>query len=138
MKNYQIKCISHIDCHSIRKSILRPHQSKTVTYDNDCHDKSFHLGVYLKNELLGVVSILFDQNKSYRLRGMAVIKNYQNSGLGKLLVNKAISKLPVNTLLWCNARSHTIGFYQHFGLNQVGEEFEIPAIGPHVKMQLQL
>jgi predicted GNAT family N-acyltransferase len=37
-------------------------------------------------------------------------------------------------LLWCNARTPAVRFYQKQGWTPVGEEFDVPLAGPHVRM----
>jgi predicted GNAT family N-acyltransferase len=37
--------------------------------------------------------------------------------------------------VWCNARAEALGFYAAAGFEVVGEEFEIPGIGPHRVMR---
>ena len=36
--------------------------------------------------------------------------------------------------MWCNARAHVVDFYARHGWTGVGELFDIPAIGPHLRM----
>jgi predicted GNAT family N-acyltransferase len=38
------------------------------------------------------------------------------------------------TRLWCNARTPAVGFYERHGWTTVGEEFDVPPIGPHYRM----
>ncbi len=41
-------------------------------------------------------------------------------------------------LVWCNARSGAVWFYEHLGFVKTSEEFEIPPIGPHYVMEIEL
>ena len=47
---------------------------------------------------------------------------------------KGIIKQNLCSLLWCNARTSAMGFYQNVGFEKIGEEFDIPTVGPHVLM----
>ncbi|MCO4784248.1 MAG: GNAT family N-acetyltransferase [Candidatus Cloacimonetes bacterium] len=127
------------DCYPIRKKVLRPHQTvNQVTFEQDDHAHSFHLGAFDKFNLIGVTSIIYDGTDTFRLRGMAILQEYQRQGLGKLLLKKAIDLTPNNALLWCNARTHALEFYKSFGFEEVGSSFEVEHIGPHIRMQLEL
>ncbi len=76
----------------------------------------------------------------WRLRGMAVLPPYQSKGIGKRLLEKAltdvsdVSNSSPHTLVWCNARESAVGFYQQAGFAIHGARFDIPAIGPHFLM----
>ena len=35
------------------------------------------------------------------------------------------------TGIWCNARTTAVRFYARSGFRRTGEEFDMPAIGPH-------
>ena len=41
-------------------------------------------------------------------------------------------------LLWCNARTPAVGFYENMRWRVVSAPFEIPTAGPHVKMVKRL
>lgn len=81
-----------------------------------------------------------DAPKYFRLRGMAVAEKYQGNGLGKQILDEAIKTLAIreamesasaNFVLWCNARTTALRFYEAFQFSVIGEEFEIKKIGPH-------
>jgi hypothetical protein len=40
--------------------------------------------------------------------------------------------------VWCNARTPAVGFYEKLGFSTIGEEFELPPIGPHYLMEIWL
>ena len=75
---------------------------------------------------------------SLQLRAMAVDERLRGAGVGRRLLEKVdqhVRALPPPTpLLWCNARIVAIPFYQRCGWTVVSEVFEIPPIGPHVRM----
>jgi GNAT superfamily N-acetyltransferase len=73
---------------------------------------------------------------TWQLRGMAVVPEVQRSGVGALLL-QAVEEGIRNgrgAVLWCNARAPAAGFYEKHGWKVIGEEFEIPTAGPHVRM----
>ena len=76
----------------------------------------------------------YDGQPAWRLRGMAVDAAAQRAGLGSSLLAGAerdLLAIGYSRLLWCNARSPAIGFYERAGWHVVSDEFDIPTAGPH-------
>ena len=74
---------------------------------------------------------------AYQLRGMATRADRCGHGIGAALLAHAIADLQRQTdvrLLWGNARKAAIGFYEKQGWAIASEEFEIPTVGPHLKI----
>ncbi len=67
---------------------------------------------------------------------MAVLATHQKKGFGEALVQTAeeFCKKQTATLIWFNARSTAVGFYQKMGYEKSGSEFEIHDVGPHFLM----
>ncbi len=120
---------------------------------SDCHFQgdedagTFHMG-YVSPEGM-IVSILSSQCEplesypgvGYRLRGMATHLDWRGKGIGSLLLTAAIEHLTDvlgTDYLWCNARKVAYDFYSHLGFDFISEEFEIPNIGPHRVMCLEM
>jgi predicted GNAT family N-acyltransferase len=61
-------------------------------------------------------------------------------GAGALLLRACLDHALTTgaTRIWCNARSPVRGFYEREGFTVDGTEFELPEIGPHVLMVLDL
>lgn len=77
---------------------------------------------------------------SWQLRGMATLPEVRGAGSGKGLLEACRRHVQEagGTLLWCNARVGAQGFYARHGWTTIGERFEIPTAGPHVRMLLAL
>jgi GNAT superfamily N-acetyltransferase len=78
---------------------------------------------------------------AWQLRGMAVQKEHQRSGIGRRLLDfaeRALAQEGHSRLLWCNARTPAVPFYQRAGWAPVGEEFFIETAGPHYRMTKRL
>ncbi len=128
----------------IRSKVLRPNLPiSTCEFLGDDDEKTFHLGGYLDDKLIGVASFYSEDHDEveryqnpYRLRGMATLDEYRGRGVGKNLLNEAflVIKERQGGVLWCNARTNAIGFYEKLGFSVVGEEFEIEGVGPHFVM----
>ena len=135
--------INAADTFQIRQQMLRSGQSiDKCTFTGDEEDQTFHLGAFKEGKLISVASFYFEKHPDleeqyqFRLRGMATLPEHQHQGLSSELLKTAFPIIKQNfcPLVWCNARKGAVGFYQKVGFEKVGEEFDIPGIGPHALM----
>ncbi|KJD35817.1 hypothetical protein PW52_08795 [Tamlana sedimentorum] len=141
--NYTLKLISPEESYKVRHPVLRPGRPfETCIFDGDTLESTFHFGVFLNNELLGICSFFknnhknLDYNTQYQLRGMAILNYQQGKGLGKLVLNFAenhIKSLGIK-IVWCNAREVATKFYVKNDYSIFGEPFNIEGIGTHYAM----
>ena len=143
----EIKEIASKETISIRSKILRPGQDlSNCIYPLDDDASTFHLAAYVDGEKACIVSFYAEKNpsfssvKQYRFRGMATLEKYRNMGLASALLKFAFEKLEGLDidLSWCNARINALGLYQNLGMKICSEEFDIPGIGPHLLLKLDL
>jgi len=124
----------------LRHEVLR--QGKPVStcyFKGDSDIDTFHVGAFNGKNIIGCTSLMkknhpeFHQNDTYQLRGMAVFTDYRHKGIGKKLLDFALRYLmKINTeLVWCNARTSAVSFYQKNYFLIKGDEFEISGVGPH-------
>jgi predicted GNAT family N-acyltransferase len=123
--------------------MLRPDSPiERCKFAGDEEDQTFHLGAFMDNKLVSVASFYFEKHPDleepfqFRLRGMATLPDYQHKGLSTELLKMAFPIIKQNFchLVWCNARVTAVEFYQKVGFEKVGEQFDIPGIGPHLLM----
>lgn len=144
----RVSLITPEQTRQLRHLVLWPHIEKEVDciIDIDHRDDAFHLGVFLDNEIIAVGS-LFQMNspklqheEQYRLRAMATHPEHRGTGSGRLLIEKAIRLLKEKNqdVLWCDARIKAVGFYQSLGFSVVDEVYDVPGIGPHKFMWIEL
>lgn len=137
------------DTYQIRHLMLRPGGTlQDCVFKGDDDDLTFHLGAFIDGKLVSVASFYFENNidfeiehpHQYRLRGMATLAEFQGQGLSSALLRTAFPLIKQNqcTLLWCNAREAAEGFYKKVGFVSHGEIFDIPQIGPHRLMSIQI
>lgn len=132
----------------LRHSTLRAGQPiETCYYPEDTLTGVFHMGAFDNQKQLIAIASFYPQDcpqiqseKAYRLRGMACEELFQRQGVGSQLLQKSfdICLEEGADLLWCNARSSALSFYQKLGFKKVGSEFEIENIGPHYIMSKPL
>lgn len=134
--------------YSVRQPVLRPGRPLSeCVFEGDTANKTFHLGLSLDENLIGVASFmqnsnpLFKEENQYQLRGMAVLSQFKGQGFGASLLiegEEKLRNLGSNPFLWFNARDHAIGFYEKFGYKTIGGKFDVPGICQHVVMFKQL
>jgi len=146
-KDFKIQQISAKQTHAVRHPVLRTGKPiETCVFSGDEYDTTIHLGVFIKENLIGVStlmqnnSVLFKNKWQYQLRGMAILKAYRGKGLGALLIEHSISlvKEKKTNLIWCNAREIAVNFYKYNGFLTIGKPFKIKEIGTHYVMYKKL
>ena len=138
----KIKKIKSEETYAVRHPVLREGRPlEDCKFDNDDAPNTFHLGLFIQDELLGIVTYVKNdleelQGNQYQLRGMAVLKDCQKRGFGNLLIQKGedFIKQEKGTIIWCNAREIAVSFYKKNGFKIIGKPFVIPKIGLHYAM----
>jgi len=140
---YTLKQITSQATFAVRQPVLRPGKHiDTCIFDGDDLPTTVHFGIYQDDELLGIISVFeakspyFNDDRQFQIRGMAVLENQQKRGLGEKLVVKAEEYIAEKggVRIWFNAREIAVGFYKKMGYEIIGNEFNIPDVGPHYVM----
>lgn len=144
----EIKTISAEATYAVRLPVLRPGRPvEECIFNGDEDPETIHLGAFIEDRLVAVASYmrnknpLFEAPLQYQLRGMAVLEEFQKSGLGKQLLLEGevvIKQRFQEVLLWFNAREIAIDFYSRYGYQTRGEKFMIPNVCQHIVMYKQL
>lgn len=120
--------------------IIQGTDRDTPYFDGDRDQTTRHFGAFRDGEVIGCLSFMLNEwqgRPAWQLRGMATHPSLQGTGIGWALLDAAVRQIRDESgvrLLWCNARSAAVGFYQKMGWKVVSNEFIIPAVGPHNKM----
>ncbi|MFK7929038.1 MAG: GNAT family N-acetyltransferase [Myxococcota bacterium] len=132
----------------LRHRVLRQGRPRdTAHMDGDGHARTRHWIAKNGDDVIGGVSLMqtpwpatepapFDPAPQHQLRGMATAPAWRGKGVGAALL--AVLEREADAPLWCNARTGARGFYAKHGWVVVGEPFEIPDVGPHVRMVREL
>lgn len=137
-----VELIAVADARPLRQRILRPGLPEAQSvYPDDEADTSVHVGIRVDGTLVSVSSFFVEstpgsERAAVRIRGMATLPEFRGRGYGRDLVEFGLSHTPLQDYAeaWCNARLTAAGYYQKLGFRPVGEQFELPGIGPHVVM----
>jgi GNAT superfamily N-acetyltransferase len=137
----------------LRQRILRPHQTiAEQVYDGDDAPGAAHFAAFADDDTardrpIGIASITPERHPlspapgDWRVRGMATDPDRgRGTGAGALLLAACVdhARAQDGTRVWCNARTPAVGFYARAGFATEGDEFVLPAIGPHFLMALDL
>jgi energy-coupling factor transporter ATP-binding protein EcfA2 len=130
----------------LRMAVLRDGTpSQDPTYRQDTHPGCVHLGIYEDAELVACSSWipehwpLDDTLPAIQLKGMAVAKNLQGSGIGAELLSAGITHAEGEGAhyIWARARDSALNFYTQNGFAVFGEQFvdEATGMGHHLVMK---
>jgi len=143
-----IRAISSADTIAVRWPVLRPgFPRESAIFAGDELATPKHFGAFDGGRLVGVVSIYpmplperADAAPAWQLRGMATLPEVRGRGFGCALLDACVAhaRTAHAALLWCNARTSAAPFYAKHGWQIAGGEFDIPTVGPHFRMFLEL
>lgn len=145
--NLNVKKIPFNKTFVVRHPVLRANRPVEECYfEGDELPSTTHFGLFDQDNLVGVLSVFenkhpnFNEGKVFQIRGMALLKEYQNKNLGVILLNEAEAYVNTQkgTVIWFNAREKAVNFYKKNGFQIEGTLFEIPQIGSHYLMFKQL
>jgi predicted GNAT family N-acyltransferase len=132
----------------LRHLVLWPHLASVADCSIDIDDRqdAIHLGTFHEKRIVAIGSFFelhstkINSVLQYRLRAMASDPSYRGMHAGKLLVEEGISILRSKGVdaLWCDARLNAVGFYSRLGFQSLPEVYEVPLIGPHKFMWIEL
>jgi predicted GNAT family N-acyltransferase len=126
---------------ALRHAVLRPgRQLDTARFDGDDEATTVHVGAFAGARLVGCASVMrrpLDREDALQLRGMATAPDRARQGIGTAILRFVQEDLAPSVgvrLLWCNARTSASGFYAGAGWRLVSAAFDVPDVGPHVRM----
>ena len=135
------------DIIEIRHVVLRQGQPRSSCYfPEDSFKHTIHFAALQNDAIIGCASLYkeshpdFKLKQSWRIRGMAVLEAHQGKAIGSQLLEACVNHAIANKadVVWCNARINAVAFYKKQGFKIIGDEFDIPEIGPHFLMAKNL
>jgi GNAT superfamily N-acetyltransferase len=138
---FTIRHITVADALAVRLDVLRRGTlSQDATYDGDDEPHTAHIGAAIGNRVVATSTWLirpwqYDTTAmAIQLRGMAVLDEMQNSGVGHALVDAGMTHAHTvgARYVWAKARDSALYFYERCGFHIVDEQCIEPASGmPH-------
>ncbi|UWY29993.1 GNAT family N-acetyltransferase [Flavobacterium sp. TR2] len=138
-----IREISPKETYAVRQPVLRKSKPiESCVFEGDDLESTHHFGLFDDKKLIGIISLfekinpIFAAQNQAQIRGMAVLETHQKKGFGEALVRHCEAYCNENQidLIWFNARTAAIAFYQKMNYQSVGEAFEIKDVGEHYLM----
>ena len=142
-----VRPVAAADVRALRQLVLRPGRPFAETaFPGDEDPGTAHFGAFRGAELVAVATLLDAPHperpaeRACQVRGMASHPGVRGAGFGAAVLAACVAEARRRgaALLWCNAREAALGFYTRAGLVATGQRFEIPGIGPHFRMHLDL
>lgn len=141
--------VTSADVRPLRREVLRvgmPHA--TVEFDGDDDNDTFHLAGFDPTGSIVAVSTWMrrpllenPESPAVQLRGMAVKRDLQSSGVGARLLASGFGHARSLAIdwVWANARDVALSFYRRHGFEVVGEGFIEPVTGlPHHRVRARV
>ena len=129
---------------ALKQRVLRPHQTvDELARECDGLPDLACFAVMEDDRAIGVATVHREsapwaphQAPAWRLRSMATEEGRRGEGIGTAALTAAVEHVHAQGggLLWCNARTPAIAFYERAGFRTRGEEWVEPHIGPHIAM----
>ena len=117
--------------YKIRWEILRkPLGFKKGSERDDLEDKAIHRIIKDDNKIVAVGRLHFNNDSIAQIRYMAVLKNFEGKGLGRLLVDEfiKISKDNNSSKIILYARESVIGFYKKSGFDIIEKAHRLESV----------
>lgn len=108
----------------MRQKIMYPELTmEAVILPQD--QNGMHYGLFIKEELIGVVSFFVNRNE-LQFRKLAILEKEQGKGYGSRLLHDVFTFAKQNKIkkIWCNARVHKSKFYEYFGMYKTEKTFQ--------------
>ena len=139
----QVRPVSTAETAELRRQVLRAGSAAPLPGDDE---PAFHVGAFEGDQLRGTGNVRRQPapwalgEDAWRLRGMATTPDRRGQGIGAAVLDALVGHCREHGggVLWCNARTPAQRFYERAGFEVIGEPWEDPEIGPHVRMWRQL
>lgn len=135
----------------LRTRILRPDwpPGRLLTFDADDwpDDRGVHVAAEHDGATVGVATVYVQDpppgafpsalaGAAWQLRGMATDRSVRGTGVGADVLAACLGAVADRggAFVWCNARTAAAGFYERLGWSPAGDPFDVPGVGPHVRM----
>jgi ribosomal protein S18 acetylase RimI-like enzyme len=103
-----------------------------------------HFAVFVSGAAVAVATVVPEPHPSdprpgdFRLRGMATAEGHRGRGYAGRLTAACVdhARTSGGLRVWLQARPAAVGLYERAGFARETGEFDVPGLGPHVRMAL--
>ena len=138
---YKFSRITQEETWPLRAAVLWPEKEPgpSCRIPTDDLPETVHFGVQSDGEWVSIGSFVLETHPElppsvhYRLRAMATHEAHRQRGVGRMLIEGAISALSEKncSVVWADARHVALGFYARLDWDVMGPTYEVPLRGPH-------
>ena len=138
---YKFSRITQEETWPLRAAVLWPEKEPgpSCRIPTDDLPETVHFGVQSDGEWVSIGSFIPETHPElpasvhYRLRAMATHKSHRQRGVGRMLIEGAISALSEKncSVVWADARHVALGFYARLDWDVMGPTYDVPLRGPH-------
>jgi GNAT superfamily N-acetyltransferase len=124
----------------LRQAVLRPHQTLAELASHEPRE-AFGVGVFEGEELVAVGLIGREGDPgAWRVRGMATAPIARGRGAGTAVLDALLRHAREHgaSSVWASVRPSARSLYERAGFRATSEVFELPEIGPHLMMTVDL
>ncbi len=125
---------------ALRREVLRPYQTVEELAGHE-PPGALAIGAFEGAELVAVGLVGPEgEPGDWRVRGMATAVHARGRGAGSRVLQALVQHAVEHgaTRVWCNARIRARSLYERAGFEVASEEFDLPPIGPHYRMELRV
>jgi len=140
VSDFLVRPVSLQQTRELRQAILRPHQTVAEMAGGEAPG-AFAVGAFDGEQLLAVGLIAPDgEPDSWRVRGMATEAHARGRGAGSAILAALLQHARARgaVRVWCTARAPSRAFYERAGMSATSGEFDVPEIGPHLVMEVDV
>ncbi len=138
MARFDVAAITLAETRELRQRVLRPHQTlEEVAADEP--EGARVMGAFSEGRLVAIGMIARGEDpRVWQLRSMAADSAVRGQGAGSAVLSALLAHARERgaVRVWCNARTPARSLYERAGFRATSEEFEVPQIGPHFRMEL--
>ena len=119
-----IRPVTSAQTYALRHAVLWP--DKPLAYVQLSDDEAGqHFGAFEEERLVAIISLFVRADGTARFRKFATSPAWQGRGIGSALLRYTMAAATAQGAhsLWCDARQHTLAFYERFGLLPEGAIF---------------
>lgn len=153
MNEFKLKRISAEETIPLRSTVLRPGLPATASrFDKDLANEAGHFGVFVEEQMVAVGSVYpeiceapgaaseMKEEGAWRLRGMATDPSCRGKGYGAEVLRACLAHAKASgaKLVWAHARTGAMSLYFRHGFLSIGEEYDLPGVGPHYLIRIHL
>jgi len=135
-----VRAVSVEQTRPLRQAILRPHLTLDEMAASEPPD-AVAVGAFAGDELVAV-GLVGPQGApgAWRVRGMATVPRARGRGAGTAVLTALLDHATTHGAkrVWASVRTPARSLYERAGFRVISEEFELPDIGPHVLMELEM